>query len=68
MTDTDVLLLTVPEVCERLHLSRPVVYELINSGKLRSFKVGKARRIPARALGDYIAQALGETGDDSNTA
>ena len=68
-TTTETLLLTVPEVCERLHLSRPTVYELINSGRLRSFKVGKARRIPVQALGEYIdrrlAEELGASPDDT---
>lgn len=60
------LLLTVPEACERLHLSRPTVYALINSGQLRSFKVGAARRIPAWALDEYVASMVGD--DDPGVA
>ncbi len=64
MTDTpgDVhgprLLLTVDEAAARLHLSRPTIYDLINSGQLRSFKVGRARRIPVHALDEYVTAQL----------
>jgi excisionase family DNA binding protein len=56
------LLFTVNEACGVLHLSRPVVYQLINSGELRSFKVGNARRIPAQALEEYVASKLANAG------
>lgn len=35
-------------------ISRPSVYALINSGALRSVKVGRRRLIPASAVADYI--------------
>jgi len=60
--DPDRVLLTVDEVCGRLHLSRPVVYELINAGRVRSIKIGRARRIPARALEEFVAIELGDHG------
>jgi excisionase family DNA binding protein len=46
------------EVCDAmrmLRLSKTVIYELIRSGRLRSVKQGRARRIPATAIRDYIA-------------
>ncbi|HLN06033.1 MAG TPA: helix-turn-helix domain-containing protein [Acidimicrobiales bacterium] len=58
LTENARLLFTVNETCDVLHLSRPVVYQLINSGELRSFKVGNARRIPAQALEEYVASKL----------
>jgi len=64
------LLLTVDEACESLHLSRPVVYQLINSGRLRSIKIGTARRIPIDALRSYVQDALDaqESGDGPSAA
>ena len=59
LTENARLLFTVNEACDVLHLSRPIVYQLINSRELRSFKVGNARRIPAQALEDYVASKLG---------
>lgn len=51
-------LLTVKECCERLHVSVPTLYALINSGELRSITIGRARRIPVSALTRYIDEAL----------
>lgn len=49
-------LLKVPEVCERLALSRSEVYELMSSGALPSLKLGRARRVVDADLEDYINQ------------
>ena len=57
------LLLTVNEACQQLHLSRPTVYALINSGQLRSITVGRARRIPRQALEEFITSRLLAGGD-----
>ncbi len=58
------LLLTVNEVCDQLHLSRPSVYALINSGELRSLAFGRARRVPRQAVEEFIRARL-ESGSDS---
>lgn len=60
--ETQPVLLTVTEVCELLHLSRPTVYGLINSGQLRSFKVGRVRRVPTSAVDDYVAGMVASNG------
>ena len=49
-------LLTVPEVAERLRLSRTATYELVMSGRLPSLKLGKARRVTEAALHEFIAR------------
>jgi len=48
----DLQLYEVRDVMRMLRLSRTVVYELIRSGRLRSVKQGRARRIPAAAIRD----------------
>lgn len=48
------VLLTVVEAGQQLRLSRSRVYELIRDGKLRSVKVGGARRVPAAAVDAYV--------------
>ena len=48
------LLLTVPEVADRLHCSRTTVYALMLGGDLPSVKLGKSRRIPAEALRRWV--------------
>jgi excisionase family DNA binding protein len=45
----------VADVVRLLGLSRTVIYELIRSGRLRSVKEGRARRISDAAIRDYIA-------------
>ncbi len=45
--------LTVNEFCERFRLSKSFVYELMARGKIRSVKVGSARRIPVTAMLEF---------------
>ena len=51
-------LLTVPDVMARLKLGRSTVYDLIRSRRLSSITIGRCRRIPARALSDYITNEM----------
>ena len=53
-------LLTVPQVMARLQLGRSAVYDLLRSGQLASITLGRARRIPAHALADYVQRHLEE--------
>ncbi|MFF7729998.1 helix-turn-helix domain-containing protein [Streptomyces sp. NPDC008001] len=52
--------LTVPEVMVALRLSRSMIYNLIRSRQLQSIKVGRARRIPADALQNFMQANLEE--------
>jgi excisionase family DNA binding protein len=47
-------LLTVDEAVELLRLGRSTVYELIETGELRSYVIGGRRLIPLEALRDLI--------------
>ena len=49
------LLLRVPDVMERLRMSRTVIYEQLRSGRLRSVKQGRSRLIPESAVREYVA-------------
>ncbi|MCQ8835010.1 MULTISPECIES: helix-turn-helix domain-containing protein [Streptomyces] len=53
-------LLTVPEVMARLKIGRSTVYDLIRSRRLRSITIGRARRVPAAALRDFIDHQIAE--------
>lgn len=48
------LLLTPVEAAEQLAVSRTKVYELMAAGLLRSIRIGRSRRVPVDALGDFI--------------
>ena len=49
-------LLTVEQTAEILHVSRDRVYYLIRSGRLRSIKIGKLRRISRGWIAEFIEQ------------
>jgi excisionase family DNA binding protein len=48
------LLLSPNEAARRLSLGRTRLYQLLGSGELASVQVGRLRRIPTRALRDYV--------------
>jgi excisionase family DNA binding protein len=51
------LLLTIPQAAKRLGLGRNKVYDLIREG-LPVLHIGRAARIPAKALEEFIEQRL----------
>ncbi|QWF80464.1 helix-turn-helix domain-containing protein [Amycolatopsis sp. CA-230715] len=44
----------VPEAMRLLALSRSVIYELMRAGRLKFVKEGRATRIPATAIKNYL--------------
>jgi excisionase family DNA binding protein len=54
MSIIDPLLLTPEEAAECLRVHRSTVYDLMRMKALRSVKIGRARRIPADALREYV--------------
>lgn len=58
MNENPTILLTVPEVMDRLHLSRQSVYTLIGRGELASITIGKSRRIPESALAEFVNERI----------
>lgn len=49
-------ILSVSDVCEILFIGRNRTYELLNSGLLKGFRVGRTWRIPKPNLETYIIQ------------
>lgn len=56
----DVALLRVPEIAERLGMSRTKIYELLAAGELPSVKVAGCRRVRVADLDDFVTQLSGE--------
>jgi excisionase family DNA binding protein len=54
------LLLTPEEAAEVLGLSRCTVYDLIRLRAIVSVKIGRARRIPAAAVRQYVERLTEE--------
>jgi excisionase family DNA binding protein len=48
------------EALEVLPVGRTLFYELLRSGEIPSFKIGKARFIPRQSLVDYVERAIKE--------
>jgi excisionase family DNA binding protein len=51
----DKALYRIPEAARLLSMSRTVIYQQIRAGRLRTIAEGRARRIPADAITDYVA-------------
>lgn len=48
--------LRITEAAQYLGLGRSKVYELIQSGRLKSIKLDTARRVPVWAIEEFLAQ------------
>lgn len=57
-------LLAVPEVAERLGVSKAKVWELVHSGRLRSVKIDWSRRVRSDHLDEYIKALVTEQAED----
>jgi excisionase family DNA binding protein len=51
----DRLLLTPEDAAEVIGVGRTKLYELLRVGAIESVRIGRARRVPADALHDYVA-------------
>ena len=58
---TERLVYSIPEVEEALHLSHQSIYNLLNSGQLRSFTVGKRRFVSRNALKEFVEDREAES-------
>lgn len=52
---TEVLVLTLDQVADRLQVSRRTVDYLVRDGLLRPIRVGRSPRVTARELDAYVA-------------
>ncbi len=52
---TTALAVTVDEAARTIKISRPSIYVELNSGRLRSFTLGRRRLISVKALQEWIA-------------
>ncbi|WP_411091357.1 helix-turn-helix domain-containing protein [Streptomyces sp. 049-1] len=58
------ILYPTAEVAQQLGVSLTTAKALIGSGELRSVKIGRARRVPADALHDYVQRLDTEQNGD----
>ena len=51
-------LLTVKDIQDILHVGRSTAYSLLQSGQIRSLRIGSIYRIPKAYLTDYITKNI----------
>jgi excisionase family DNA binding protein len=61
MTLAGRLLLRPEEAARALSISRTRIYELMASGRLRSVKIGRSRRIAVDALAAFVSAVSSES-------
>lgn len=54
------LLLRPDEAADALSLGRSKLYEMLQTGELRSVRAGRARRVPVEALREWISAQTDE--------
>lgn len=54
----DLRTITFQEAADRLNVSRPTIYRIINSGQLETVLIGGLERIPVRALTAYATRRV----------
>ncbi len=54
MENTSTLLVTIDELCEELMIGRNAVYQLLASGELKGFRIGRIWKIPRENVTEYI--------------
>lgn len=61
------ILYRVERAADLCDMGRSKFWDLVMSGEIRSLKIGRARRIPADALQEFIDRKLAETKNDESS-
>ena len=48
--------LSVKQLCEILDIGKNTAYKLLQSGEIKSIKIGKVYKIPKKCLKEYISK------------
>jgi excisionase family DNA binding protein len=48
---------SLPEACQLIGIGRTRLYDFINSGELRTLRIGGRRLVPMDAIRDFLAKA-----------
>jgi excisionase family DNA binding protein len=62
MTNSRKLLVSIPEAAVVVGLGRTKLYELVARGEIATVRIGRAVRVPVRALEDFV-ERLQEQGE-----
>ncbi len=51
-------ILTPEETMDYLNIGRNTLYNLLNSGKLKGFRIGRNWKIPRKSLDEYVDKSI----------
>lgn len=54
-------ILSPQEAMDELRIGKNSIYDLLNSGKLKGFKVGRNWKIPRKSIDEYIDKNIKES-------
>ena len=54
MENDSQVLITVEELCEILMIGKNAAYQLLSSGKIKCFRIGRIWKIPRESVDEYI--------------
>lgn len=52
-------ILTVTEIAETLYIGKNRVYELLENGSIKGFRIGRVWKVPKESLREYILSQSG---------
>jgi len=58
MENTSESLMTMEELCEELMIGRNAAYNLLTSGQIRGFRIGRIWKIPRASVEEYINEQI----------
>ena len=58
MENTSETLMTIEAVCEELMVGRNAVYQLLETKKLKGFRIGRIWKIPRASIAEYISEQI----------
>lgn len=47
-------LMSIPDVMEALHIGKNIVYDLLSSGEIKAFRMGRPWKIPKESVIQYV--------------
>ena len=60
MESMNTSLMTIEELCEALMVGKNAAYDLLKSGEVKSFRIGRKWKIPRESLNEYIRRQIAQ--------
>ena len=58
MKENPYCILSVEETMEELQIGRNAIYDILHSGELEGFKIGRNWKIPRKSIDKYIDESI----------